>query len=120
MLASRSSTSCDCSGVKPSPLSGVLSPGFDSWFEFRMEPSSVEGDKVIAAAIAAPHPKSRREIGERRVARRFSTTGEFGGEEACDTGPIVLYIISARQHKSRALRTEISAERGNPCPVPSF
>jgi hypothetical protein len=85
-----------------------------------LEPSRVEGDKVIAAAIAARHPKSRREIGEARVARRFSRAGEFGGEEARDTGDIVLYIISARQLKSLALPDRNSAERGKPCPVPTL
>jgi hypothetical protein len=79
-----------------------------------------EGDRVIAAARAARHPKSRREIGEARVARRFSTRGEFCGEEGCDTGPIVLYIISARQHKSLQLLDRNSAERGNACAVPTF
>ena len=62
-------------------MSGVFSPDFDSWFESRWDPSRVAGDKVIAAATAARHPKSRREIGEARVAQRFSTRGEFGGEE---------------------------------------
>ena len=85
-----------------------------------MEPSKVRGDKVIAAAMAARQPKSRREIGEAKVARRFSTGEEFGGEEGCDTGPIVLYIISARQHKSLALPDRNSVERGIACPVPTF
>jgi hypothetical protein len=56
--------------------------------------------------MAARHPKSRREIGEARVAQRCSTRVEFGGEEGRDTGHIVLYIISARQQKSLVLKQD--------------